>query len=92
MFGYQINNRDSWRSRGAYNHYTHIPAVVGAEISITNIRGDAMIPCFTYDQCYQIQASTTEHWKYDVTPVTLEGATAVFTVLGQETESSSMDI
>ena len=78
---YRMGSTGSWWSGGTHIKHTRIQSIMGTELPITKMRGDIMIPHYSFDQHYKIQIVPKERWleEESETPVIPEGTVSVFT-------------
>jgi len=68
-----------WKIGGAHIGHTRILDIMGAQMPLTSMRGDIMVPHYCFQQRYQSVITAKQHWKENKTQVIPEGAIAVFT-------------
>jgi len=69
----------SIRGSGTRTNDTRILGKMGMEIPVTKMRGDVMVPHYSFDQSYSINMESKEHWQEHGITMIPEGATTVYT-------------
>ena len=64
---YRMNSTGSWRGSGTQTNHTRILGRMGMEIPVTKMRGDIMVPHYSFDQRYRINIASKEHWSHNDT-------------------------
>jgi len=76
---YRLSSTGNWQSRGEHIYHTRIWNVMEAEVPITTMCGDNMVPQFFFDHQFKTMIPTRDEWEDADAPVVPEGTITVYT-------------
>jgi len=70
---YRMKYTGTWRN-GVKTGHTRMAEVMGSQIPISNMRGDSMLPKYSFGRNYSVSIQTRSNWQQGIDPPVPKGA------------------